>query len=234
MKIELRCLPGYEHYLPKPVLARGRMPGWLKDMPPAAASQILSGADVRTVKQCPPFVDAMQGGILFPLACDLRFEDGHFSWDWDLPYHPHSRTTRSPLGVHVPEQASGVPGADPGDFIIKFNNFWTVVLPEGWSMLFGHPANRTDLPFQTLSGLVDCDRWCDGLVHFPALWRAGRQNHVLPAGTPVAQGWPVKRDRIELTYGEMDEAGLARHKNIQDVLSDTSGVYRKTYRSRSA
>lgn len=37
------------------------------------------------MKHCPPFLDAMQAGILFPLAADLTFENGEFSWDWDLP-----------------------------------------------------------------------------------------------------------------------------------------------------
>ena len=37
----------------------------------------------------------------------------------------------------------------------------------GWSILFTHPLNRDDLPFRTLSGIVDCDRFGAGLVHFP-------------------------------------------------------------------
>ena len=196
MKIALSCLPGWESFLQKPALASGSLPDWLRDMPAVSKSRVLADADVRTLKQCPPFLDAMRDGILFPLAADVTVKDGGFSWDWDLPPHPQARMTRSPLGVHVPEQALKVPGIDADHFAIKFNNFWTISLPEGWSLLFGHPANRLDLPFRTLFGMVDCDRWSDGYVHFPAVWSDPDFEGTLPAGTPVAQAWPVKRQEL--------------------------------------
>ena len=107
MKVRFSCLPEWEPYLPKPTLAAGQLPDWLKAMPSQAKSDTLAGAEVRTVKQCPPFIDAMQSGILFPLAADLPVKDGEFSWNWDLPAHAESSMTRSPIGVHVPEQAAG-------------------------------------------------------------------------------------------------------------------------------
>ena len=99
MRIALRCLPGYADYLPQPVLARTALPDWLRTMPAEAAAPLLADAQVRTVKQCPPFVDAMQGGILFPLAADLTVEDGVLSWDWDLPPHASARPSRAPVGA---------------------------------------------------------------------------------------------------------------------------------------
>ncbi|GAB4353909.1 MAG: DUF6065 family protein [Oricola sp.] len=234
MKVRFSCLPGYEDIVPRPRLADGGLPDWLKRMPPKARSAALCGAEVRTVKQCPPFLDAMQAGIVFPLAADLTFADGEFSWDWNLPAQPAARATRSPIGVHVPEQATGVPGVAGGQFVVKFNAFWTVELPEGWSMLFSHPANRLDLPFRTLTGLVDADLWRDGLVHFPALWTDPGFSGTLRAGTPVAQGWPVPRETLELEFAAMDEDALARHGRIQDGLQAAPGFYRKNYRAKRA
>ncbi len=231
MKIRFSCLPGHEAFLPKPTLASGHLPDWLKRMPASAESTVLAGAEVRTVKQCPPFVDAMQTGILFPLATDVRVEGGEFSWDWDLPRHPESRLTRSPVGIHVPEQATGAPGVPDGQFVLKFTNFWAVALPEGWSMLFGHPVNRIDLPFQTLTGLVDCDSFADGFVHFPALWTDPDFEGVLPAGTPVAQGFPVRREALDLEIGEFDDDGVARHRAVEDGLQAERGAYRKGFRA---
>ncbi|MEP3278435.1 MAG: hypothetical protein ABJN26_02160 [Stappiaceae bacterium] len=199
-------------------------------MPSETNSTVLAKSPVRTVKQCPPFIDAMRLGVLFPLAADLSFSEGEFSWDWPLPRHEQARTTRSPIGVHVPDQAKGMPEVDEQAFVIKFNNFWTIDLPEGWSMLFSHPANRSDLPFRTLSGLVDCDQWKDGFVHFPAQWIDPSFNGTLPAGTPVAQGWLVKREPLELQTGEMGNEALKRHLEVQDSLQRDSGLYRKSYR----
>lgn len=233
MKIRFTCLPGYEDIVPKPTLAGTGLPTWLKSMPARRESEVLAGAPVRTLKQCPPFVDAMRAGILFPLAADLHFAGGELTWDWSLPPQPDGRATRSPIGVHVPEQAVGMPGLPSGQFALKFNNFWTVHLPEGWSMLFTHPANRTDLPFRTLTGQVDVDAFSDGFVHFPAIWVDPEFEGPLAAGTPVAQGWPVPRAALQLEYAGMNGDELARHQTLEDGLQADPGLYRKRYRSAS-
>jgi len=140
--------------------------------------------------------------------------------------------TRSPIGLHLPEQLAGVPLAQDADsFVVKFTNFWTLELPEGWSMLFCHPFNREDLPFRTLTGLVDCDRWRNGFVHFPALWTDPLFSGTLPAGTPVAQALPVRREALKLEFAEMDPAELALHLEVQDGLQEDPGLYRRHYRA---
>ena len=232
MRLTCRCLPGYEGILPEPVPARAALPDWLTAMPSTVASEVLGGAEVRTLKHCPPMIDAMTSGIVFPLATDLIVTDGELSWDWDLPRHDTARPTRSPIGLHVPEQASGAPFRLPPDqFVVKFTNFWTVEAPEGWSLLFTHPVNRADLPFRTLSGLVACDRFRDGLVHFPALWTDPDFDGVLPAGTPVAQAFPIRRETIEIVTEPMDIDHMAAHVAIQDGLQDDPGLYRKSFRA---
>jgi hypothetical protein len=80
-------------------------------------------------------------------------------------------------------------------FLIKFHNLWTIEAPEGYALLFTHPVNRFDLPFTTLTGLVDCDRYHDNWIHFPAHWHDASFSGVLPKGTPVAQCLPVKREK---------------------------------------
>lgn len=227
MKIRFQCVPGYDEYLPRPVLSKTALPSWLRKMPSTVESSALGGASVRTLKQCQPFLDAMQWGVLFPLATDLYIADGELSWDWDIPASPHSRASRSPIGVHVPEQARGLPGANEQEFVVKFNNFWTIALPEGWSMVFTHPLNRTDLPFRTFSGMVNCDQWKDGFVHFPAVWTDSSFQGVLPAGTPVAQAWPVYRESPELVFSEMAEEDVIAHKHNQDELQRAPGYYRR-------
>ena len=58
----------------------------------------------------------------------------------------------------------------PGRLMTKFHNLWTIEAPKGYALYFTHPANRFDLPITTLSGLVDCDRYVDNWIHFPAHW----------------------------------------------------------------
>ena len=117
-----------------------------------------------------------------------------------------SEYSHSPIDFHDPSQVAGTPLFDDDRFIIKFNNFWTIEAPPGYSLLFTHPVNRTDLPFTTLTGLVDCDTFHDSPLNFPARWHDPNFNGVLPKGTPVAQCLPVKREswagRFEALSGD--------------------------------
>lgn len=231
MELIFRCHPALEAHLPRPMPAREALPAWLKEMQSEAMSAVL-GQSVRTVKHCPPFIDAMGFGALIPLAVDLTFEAGTFSWESDLPVVPNSTVGRSPIGVHVPEQAAGSPLDPTGDFIIKFMNFWTVEVPKGCSVLFCHPINRADLPFRTLTGMVDCDAFSHGLVHFPAIWSDKDFEGTLAKGTPVAQCVPVRREAIDVICESLDEKGLCAQDDVRDILERETGVYRKAYRAK--
>ncbi|MEZ5666528.1 MAG: hypothetical protein R3F55_03655 [Alphaproteobacteria bacterium] len=226
-----RCHPALQPILPRPVPAREARPDWLRDMPAEVPADSLGGIPMRTLKHCPPLVDALGLGLLMPLACDLHVADGEIAWDWNPPALPDQLTSRAPIGVHAPEQASGAPLAITGRFVVKFMNFWTLQAPPGWSVLFTHPFGRPTTPFHTLTGLVDCDSYADGYVHFPALWTDPAFVGTIPAGTPVAQAIPLPRDRIALTVETMDAAHQAATRELQQRLQDERGVYRKDYRS---
>ena len=106
MRIVFRCDPAIENELMRPVAARAALPDWLRAMPRTAFSE-LHGQEVRTVKQCPPFVDAMSHGFIIPLPCDVTVRDGVLSWDWDHPVLTVEAHPRSPVSFHVPAQVDG-------------------------------------------------------------------------------------------------------------------------------
>ena len=224
-----RCHPALEPILPKPVLAADALPDWLRTMPSEVYSDTLGGAPIRTLKHCPPLIDALGLGLLMPLATELTVRAGEVSWHWDPPPLPADLLTRAPIALHVPEQAAGTPLPVAG-FIIKFTNFWTLEAPEGWSILFTHPLNREDLPFRTLAGVVECDRFSDGLVHFPAIWTDPDFEGTLPVGTPVAQAIPIPRQNTNLACTILDESGTARLRTMQQALQEKRGVYRRLLR----
>ena len=181
--------------------------------------------------RCPPFVDAMTSGYLIPLICDVVVEGGQFFWDIDLPPSQSIAFPRSPLGFHDPSQVSDTPLFDADRFLIKFHNLWTIEAPEGYALFFTHPVNRFDLPFTTLSGLVDCDRYHENWVHFPAHWHDMNFNGVLPRGTPIAQCIPVKREKwTARTMALTREEAKRVHDVSADVLREP-GVYRRRFRA---
>ena len=227
--LTFRCPKELEGLLPAPIPAAQGLPGWVRSMPAQAASALAGEDD--TVKRCPPFVDAMTAGFLIPLVCDVRVEDGQFSWDADLPAGGGVGFARSPMGVHDPSQVEGTPLHDADRFLIKFHNLWTIEAPEGYAVLFTHPVNRFDLPFTTLTGLVDCDRYRDGWINFPAWWRDPGFRGVLPKGTPVAQCFPVLRETWAAATATFTDADARRTHALLDEIRREKGVYRKRFRA---
>jgi hypothetical protein len=231
MRMIFRCDPALEKHLPRPVPARAALPDWLRKMPASAHSEI-HGREIRTVKQCPPFVDAMAYGVMILLPCDVTVDRGAFSWDWDVPAPTTEGHPRAPLSFHVASQLTGAPFARDGEAAIKFNSFWTIECDAGWSLFATHPLNRDDLPFCTVSGLVDADRFHDGGINFPAMWTRPDFSGVLPKGTPVAQCFAVPRTTPELLFESLDdEHREAYASTLSDVLA-APNVYRKKFRAR--
>lgn len=228
--IAFRCPKELYGLLPPPVPASQALPGWIRSMPQQAARVAGFGED-DTVKRCPPFLDAMTCGFTMPLMCDVTVENGEFRWDWDLPPGGSVDYPRSPLGLHDPGQVSGTPLFDPDRFVIKFHSLWTVEAPEGYSLLFTHPVNRLDLPFTTLTGLVDCDRYKHLWINFPAVWRDEAFNGTLPRGTPIAQCIPVKRTDWGLRTSAFSAAETERAHDLRTAIAQERGVYRRRFRA---
>ncbi len=230
LTLTFRCPKRLEGVAPPPVPAVQGLPSWLRSMPAQAFSGLSDGED-DTVKRCPPFVDAMTGGFLMPLISDLRVENGEFIWDDDLPADEGDSFPRGPIGFHDPGQVQGTPLFDQDRFLIKFHNLWTIEAPEGYAVLFTHPVNRFDLPFTTLTGLVDCDRYHDVWIHFPAQWRDENFSGVLPRGTPVAQCFAVKRETWTARLATFTDDETHRARDLMAEIGQEKGVYRRRFRA---
>jgi len=228
--LTFRCPPALESVLPRPIPAVLGLPDWFKTLPAKAFNPTM-GKEVETVKKCPPFIDAMTFGFLIPLAIDLKVQDGEFSWDFEVPEGVVSEYSHSPIGFHDPSQIAGTPFFDDDRFIIKFNNFWTIEAPPGYSLLFTHPVNRTDLPFTTLTGLVDCDTFHDSPLNFPARWHDPAFNGVLAKGTPVAQCLPVKRESWAGRFEVLSAEATARIIETREAMGRETDVYRRQFRA---
>ena len=232
MKITFRCDPALIDLLPRPVPARAVLPDWLRAMAPRVESPV-HGREIRTVKQCPPFVDAMRHGFMLVLPCDVAVAPGmKFSWDWPLPELTLQGHPRAPLSFHVPEQIAGSPLAHVAQSALKFNSFWTIELEAGWSLLAMHPVNRDELPFRTVTGIVDADRFNDVGINFPAVWLDPQFSGVLPKGLPIAQCCAVPREAPELAFEAMTSAHVAGYDDVASKIMANPDIYRKGFRDK--
>lgn len=229
-QITFRCPPELESILPKPMPAVQGLPDWFKTMPQKAFNAA-SQDEQFTLKKCPPFIDAMTYGFLMPLVADLTVENGEFSWDRDVPGGAITNYPRSPLQFHDNTQVVGTPFYEDDRFIVKFTNFWTIELPKGFSLLVTHPVNRRDLPFTTLTGLVDADTYHDNFIHFPACWENPAFTGTIPKGTPVAQCIPVNRESWAAKFETITGDAAQRLHDVSTALALEQGVYRHEFRA---
>ena len=231
LTLTFRCAPELVSVLPPPFPAIEGLPDWFKALPQKSYNS-LTNDDEQTVKRCPPFIDAMAFGFLIPLPCDLHVKNGEFTWQFNAQLSAANSSLRSPISFHDASQVIGTPYHDDDRFIIKFNNFWTIESPPGYSLLFTHPVNRPELPFTTLTGLVDADTYRDAQVHFPAHWHDADFDGVLPKGTPVAQCIPVKRDRWVARIDTWSKEQSARIRDMMHAIERQTGIYRREFRAR--
>jgi len=230
LTISFRCPPELESILPRPIPAILGLPDWFKSMPSSAFSAVMQ-MDQLTVKKCPPFIDAMTYGFLIPLPCDITVEEGAFEWSFDLPSGAIASYTRSPLDFHDNAQVFGTPLFEEDRFLLKFNNFWTIESPPGWSLLISHPVNRFDLPFVTLTGIVDTDLYRDNFINFPAQWVDPGFSGVLRKGTPIAQCLPLRREVWSASFENLAGEATSRLRATAAAVTHGRSVYRRHFRA---
>lgn len=154
-----------------------------------------------TVKSCPPFLDSMMSGYTIFTEYDIYItqkEDAPF-FEW--------REGGQLISTHMKEQVTSEQIPDGyGDQPLKFNNLWQIRTPKGYSTAFMHPVNRVDLPFFTISGIVETDTY-KNIINFPFFLKENFEG-LLPAGTPIVQLFPFKREVWNMEIGEADAKEL--------------------------
>ena len=164
--------------IPLPIPAAKVIPEWYRKMPRVNAGK-------PTVKTCIPFLDAMTAGYIITLASDVYVdgETAEYSTSATIPV----------ISSHFNEQTQHVlVGDDLNPSPLKWGNSFYITTPKGYSCHITHPANREELPFKTLTGVVDTDTH-PVIINFPFLIKKGFKG-IIPAGTPIAQITPFKRD----------------------------------------
>ena len=191
--------------VPVPKPAKSYIAQWFKDMPVFNEKVTETGIQP-TAKKCMPFIDGLTSGYIQELPCDLEIiYKGKDDNNNDIVFYNWAGHIR-PISTRLEEFNSKrvFPDFD-GYYNVEFhwNTFWEPKTPKGYSTLYYHPANRPDLPFFTLNGIIDTDKWhLTGPL--PVLIKKGFEG-VIPAGTPIYQMIFIKRDEWESVSIDYDE-----------------------------
>jgi len=166
------------------------IPAWFKNIEPVRENDL-------TIKKCVPVLDAFTSGYVFKTSADVYYND--------------ETATFSDNGVdktvtsHMEYQIDGIEmNDDLTHYPYKWVNRFFVQTPPGYSTLFVHPLNRFDLPFQSISAVVDTDDFPLS-VQFPFFMKKGFTG-IIPAGTPVIQAIPFKRDDWKIDFPKQDKS----------------------------
>ena len=198
------------------------MPEWYKEMPRYKHGQtsfdIQNGENNLTIRHCMPFLEGFTSGYVVTLfrSIQVKIVDGRHVITWisqgsDMPEGVRLRPQYEELAENRPFPA--VEGYERAEF--NWMPYWSVRTPPGYSCVFTHPINRIDLPFYTLGGIVDTDKWGDAGNH-PFLFKKGWEG-VIEKGTPIFQIIPFKRDN----WQKVDLLQESKEYNRKLVMRDS-------------
>jgi len=198
------------------------VPEWFKKIPVYdgnAKSLIVENISTNhTIKACTPFLDSLTSGYCFYTWADIQIKivDGYQVATWTHKYPE--------LNELVSRPSPGIPSYDGFEpFNYSWISHWGIKTPPGYSAIFTHPFNRSDLPFITSTGIMDTDKW--GIWgNQPVSLKSGWEG-TIPAGTPIIQIIPIKR---ESWHSEIDES-LTKWANKEVIKK--SGIFRSYYKN---
>jgi hypothetical protein len=208
--------------IPKP--SRSFVPEWYKkiDQPHLKKIKIDDTGLIKNtnLKMCVPFLDAMTHGYTVSSWCDIYIEKENEQ----IKYYYSS----SPEILKIRDKVN-YPAIDNNFYQIEFawQMYWLPKTPCGYSTLISHPANRIDLPFYTLSGIIDSDKFYHhGPGNLPFFIKNGFTG-IIPAKTPLYQIIPIKRENWN-SFSEPYNEFKNKKRNIKR-FENFFGVYKNKF-----
>lgn len=211
-----------DDYAPLP--ASRLLPQWYKQTPEYVRGErvILDGETPHTVKKCIPVFDAMTSGYIIRTYVDVQVtqRDGLPWYEWP---------SQNALSFHPIEQASTHPARNGAPFP-KWHNPWAIRTPRGYSCLFTSPMHNPNGIFTVLPGIVDTDTYT-APVNFPFVLDDVAWEGIIPAGTPMVQVIPLRRDSWKMQIGG-DKERAAQAKTTTRLRSLWFNSYKRQFWTR--
>ena len=235
MKIEFISIDDSKNFFSPPTPATKHIPKWYKEMPRHLGDDKTSGLSLpngsspnTTLKSCVPFLDAMSIGYVWsaPVDIEVRNFSGSYLFRW-------RDTSRQYITSHNEDQYLGLPA--PAELsnekrnVMKWSMDYLIKTPPGYSTIFTHPHNRNELPFRTLTGVVDTDTY-PLPIQFPFEIIVNIQEDrplIIEQGTPLCQFFPILREDWKSKNKIIDRKEY--EKNIWDFQSKIVRSYKNKF-----
>jgi hypothetical protein len=164
-----------------------------------------------TYKLCVPLTDSVTSGYTATLPVDIYVKNiskensyiPRISWnvDWEVLDNQNNEF----LGNYpIPHGYTNI--------LFRWSLDWKIETPSGYSSLIVHPFHQNDLPFFTVSALVDTDMFPNRLF-LPFFIKDGFEG-IIKEGTPIAQIFPIKREVWESSKGNYSDEDAFNINNL--------------------
>ena len=191
-----------------------------------------------TIKNCPAIADAISFGYMLFTPIDIEIDATDES---EIKYRFPRRVDeyesifnqrhaiRDIIGSHYKEQVEKyIVPEEYHQIPFKINTLFGIKTDPGYSCWITHPMHNLDLPYLTMSGIVDTDK-VTSRYPYPVFIKKGFSG-IIKSGTPLLQVIPFKREDYEAEIIDFDKEDAGR---VQEILaSDQITPYRKNFWSR--
>lgn len=205
------------------VPAKKHIPNWYKSIKSYGYGNLVFDSEninMHNIKSCVPFLDSLSTGYMIELWCDIHVkinDDGqshYFTWSGAKPIPVGFRdSNENPIPIPIGCESSHYVWLSP----------YCIKTPKDHSLLITHPFNRFDLPFITLTGIVDAGK-AIGPGNIPFFMKKDFEG-VIERGTPIMQVLPFKKENW--TSECSDEALKEGLVNKQKSINKFFGFYKK-------
>jgi len=218
----------------RPVPARSMIPGWYKKQSSYVddVKEIYVdknyGFTSASVKKCMPVFDSITAGYLLVTTQDITvfYKNGQRMWRWSnedataIDFQSVSQANEMPVVKKHIEETLEVP---------KFFGSWGIKTPSGYSCMFINPMHKEQDIFNIIEGIVDTDKYWQP-ISFPFVLLQEDWQGTIPAGTPITQIIPFKRDNWFLKI-ETKESNPKLYKEVKKKVTLNKSKFWDSYKS---
>ena len=202
-----------------PLAASDLLPEWYKNTKSYVDDKKIpnnkNGINI-TIKKCMPVFDAISSGYLIVSPVDIWVSIKN-----EKQYFESSNLNI--INFHPLQQAEDHPKNNNMNYP-KWNNFWSIKTPKGYSSLFIQPMHH-DLPFTIFPGIVDTDTYY-APVNIPFTMNDQKFEGLIPKGTPIVQVLPFKRESWKKSFG-----GDFEKNNIKQISYSIKSKFFDSYKT---
>ena len=213
----------------RPVPASKIIPDWYKNLESYIGGDKKpdgNAGTTATAKRCMPIFDSIISGYIISTHVDIWVsqqpnENGktspHYEW-----------VNFGAIGFHPKSQLPDHPDGEGHEISYpKWTNAWSIITPPGYSCLFISPLHR-ETPIIALPGVVDTDTY-HAPVNFPFVLRDSKMEGLIPAGTPIIQVIPFKREEWQMNIGNQEDF-ISQAKSTNKLRTVFFDSYKRQFR----